>query len=119
MTQAFYEIEDNNTGNLLNLRLSVVQYESFATLQAVYKAKGAPADQKWSFIHEPEIRAENIKTYDTTIAEVERLLAEINKEIKVLFGSSGNAPQSGIELVKWLLGNGKIKELDNELNLTK
>lgn len=117
MSELFFDIKNKQNGDNLTLRIKVIDYQGFSTVQAVYRASGANDDVAWDFILEPELYAEKMTSYDGTIAELNRVLSQINNRIEQMFGSDATIPQKGVELVKWLLANDKLVESDNKLIL--
>lgn len=96
--------------------LDLVEHNGFSVLDVRYRVQGK-TDEKWTFLIAPEFYAEKLGSDDLVRGEMQRLLDDkINTKIAEVFGSAGEKPSKGWELVQWYVSVG-LKEENNVISL--
>lgn len=85
--------------------MDLVSYESFKALVIRYRAQGATGDE-WTFLLGEEFNEAKIGSDADVRAEFNRILTTANGVIENTFGTAGDKPLSGWELVQWYVSVG-------------
>lgn len=71
---------------------------------------------KWAWLTGPTIYNSQLSTTESTDKTFDNAIAEVNAEIKKLFGGvSGDIPLKGYDRISWLIQLG-LKEIDNVIS---
>lgn len=91
---------------------------SLFVLDLRYRRQNATGD-KWTFLHAEPFNETEVSNAAKVMAETQRILdTVINPKIKEVFGSKGEKPISGWELVQWIVSY-QLKEQDNVISINR
>lgn len=74
--------------------------------------------EKWNPLCFPTMYSTEVANYENTISKLNECYQEINIKLEEMYGKGSNVPESGFDLVRYLIDN-KTSSEDNKLKINE